>query len=520
MPQELSIRDLLIEAHEIRDISDTSPLVTVAIHRVLLALLHRVFGPSDEEDWIQLWDRGKWDEGKLNRYFAAHSDEFDLFHPEYPFFQSRNIQMKELKSAASLQHDRSTNNALTLFDHTDNETVVSLTPAEAARYLIATQTFAIAGLISREIGHEKHISGGGSHLLNGAVALVMGNNLFETFMLNMLPYRSGLDDPSPFPGSIDDAPIWERKMNILPEARHPLGYLDLLTWPYRKIKLYLEEDPDGSVWVRKVAIVKGNSLSDSFKMQIHQCETMMAYAMKKNAGSKEYPWRIISFTPERSLWRDSLALFQSLSGSRICPATVKWLNSLAYQGFLDRSKTFSLMLYGITVDKKKAASIIMWRCERLPLSVALLDDEGFLNAIETALTKAEKAGQALYKGSERLAVLLKELKKPNKQYSLVATSGRAYWSKLEPTYHRFLAKTIAARLANPDDIDFAGQLLDEWTQEVVQAARKAFDVALSRVAISARTLKETVPAEIDFNRRIFSVLKSGSRDGGQQQMAA
>ena len=54
-PQELSLRDTLIGAHEIRELFDNSPLVTVSLHRLLLAILHRNFGPASFGEWKELW---------------------------------------------------------------------------------------------------------------------------------------------------------------------------------------------------------------------------------------------------------------------------------------------------------------------------------------------------------------------------------------------------------------------------------------------------------------------------------
>lgn len=39
---EYGIRDTLLKAHELREICDDSPLVTVALHRLLLAILYRI----------------------------------------------------------------------------------------------------------------------------------------------------------------------------------------------------------------------------------------------------------------------------------------------------------------------------------------------------------------------------------------------------------------------------------------------------------------------------------------------
>ena len=42
---ELSLRDALVRAHELRALHGESPLVVAALYRLLLAVLHRVFGP-------------------------------------------------------------------------------------------------------------------------------------------------------------------------------------------------------------------------------------------------------------------------------------------------------------------------------------------------------------------------------------------------------------------------------------------------------------------------------------------
>ena len=52
---EYGIRDTLLKAHELREICDDSPLVTVAIHRLLLAILYRAHeGPKGFGDWRRM----------------------------------------------------------------------------------------------------------------------------------------------------------------------------------------------------------------------------------------------------------------------------------------------------------------------------------------------------------------------------------------------------------------------------------------------------------------------------------
>jgi CRISPR system Cascade subunit CasA len=46
-PTELGINTLLLEAHQLREVLDSSPLVSAAIHRLLLSILHRALnGPA------------------------------------------------------------------------------------------------------------------------------------------------------------------------------------------------------------------------------------------------------------------------------------------------------------------------------------------------------------------------------------------------------------------------------------------------------------------------------------------
>ena len=43
---ELGLRDVLAQAQQLREIRGDSPLETASLHRLLLAVLHRIFGPK------------------------------------------------------------------------------------------------------------------------------------------------------------------------------------------------------------------------------------------------------------------------------------------------------------------------------------------------------------------------------------------------------------------------------------------------------------------------------------------
>src|SRR5579859_5732370 len=98
-PVYLSLLETLRRAPEIRDIADASPLVTVALHRLLLAVLHRNFGPENVDAWRRMWESGRFDMEKLERYFEQWHERFDLFAEERPFYQVGNLDPQYAVSA-------------------------------------------------------------------------------------------------------------------------------------------------------------------------------------------------------------------------------------------------------------------------------------------------------------------------------------------------------------------------------------------------------------------------------------
>src|SRR5579875_3851362 len=131
--QELSLADALLRAHEVRELFDESPLVTVALHRLLLAILHRNFGPASIGEWFQLWRRGRWNEETLKAYFTRWHERFELFHPERPFYQMPEAPSLPYEPITVLFQELSSGNNPTLFDHSLDRGGVSVSPALAAR---------------------------------------------------------------------------------------------------------------------------------------------------------------------------------------------------------------------------------------------------------------------------------------------------------------------------------------------------------------------------------------------------
>ena len=66
--KNLSLNDVLTDAASIQELIGDSPPVTIALHRLLLAILHRALNaPQNYEDWNDFWKAKSWNKaGKLD----------------------------------------------------------------------------------------------------------------------------------------------------------------------------------------------------------------------------------------------------------------------------------------------------------------------------------------------------------------------------------------------------------------------------------------------------------------------
>ena len=136
-PIELGLYDVLVQAHTLRELHDETPLTIAALHRLLLAVLHRIFGPENRKGWSQLWHKGRWDEQALRDYFDRWRSRFDLFDDDYPFYQSPDPPGEpEPLNRLSLPHAYNS----TLFEHQMADGTLSVPAAQAARWLVTMQT--------------------------------------------------------------------------------------------------------------------------------------------------------------------------------------------------------------------------------------------------------------------------------------------------------------------------------------------------------------------------------------------
>lgn len=523
-PILLSLRAVFDQAPSLWQIADPSPVVTISLYRLLLAILHRSLrGPRDAAEWARIHDYGlahhAWDPADLaaiDRYLTTWRLRFDLFDAEHPFYQTPGVSTERGPDAATvLTHERASGrNGSLLFDHTTPERAW-LAPAAAARALLAQHNFAVGGLIAYDSAHEpianKYVSM--APLLKATICLVQGASLFETLLLNSVGYNPA--DAQPFPFHGDDQPAWERDEPPAPVERIPDGYVDLLTWQSRRIRLIPGVTPSGPTIVEQAYLMKGYQLSPSFDRWTS--ETMLTFKKnpKASSGGGE-PWYTLSLQSDRVVWRDSHALLQASPEVGARPKTLTWLHGLMLQGYLDERRILPLDVYGMIPNQ---ADIEDWRHESLPLPLALLNDNALVEVVGEAVALAESLGRLL----TPYAITITHNGKPHPYSSpvavlaealLVGTSGRSadpkarerlvesfgapirYWAQLDTPFRAFITALPHDRSTDPYGQPHYGQSArTEWARQVAAALHRVFQQVVADLDTSARALRAVALAQ-------------------------
>jgi len=494
---EFGLQEVLIRAHEISEIYDPSPLVTVSLHRLLLAILHRNFGPENFEKWQQLWQKGRWDEKILDAYFQKWWSRFYLFNEDRPFYQTPEMPDAKKHPVLHLAAEISTGNNTTLFDHNMDDKPTTVSAAAAARYLVAAQAFSIG------FGRSYPFYFSDAPLVRGITFFNTGNNLFETLLLNMVIYN----EFTPFKLRENDFPTWESDQLPEPDKNGtPVnGYLDYLTWQSRKIHLYPEPD---NISVRYCQIQQNLKLPDSGYFDPFKC-----YQKDEKRG-----WVPLNIQEDRVIWRDSYTLFQTTEQSAKRPEIFNLLAHVEMErrnGNIKVSKSFRLCAVGLSTEAGKAANIRLWRYERLPLPLKYLEDENLLTALKLILGIAEKAGREINSSLWTLAKMLvmPEIEQLGKEQKATIdkmlkhfSADNFYWAQLGTTFPQILHELAEDNIIDGQSIRYGDNTIPRWATIVKSTAIRTFRSVTNDLDQSARVLKAVTMAEIHFRRALNQLL--------------
>lgn len=335
--EEVSLLDLFRRAPDFQGLAGELPTQDVAVMRLLLAILHAVFGRYDLEgnfqpisspsgaleSWKALWDMGAFPMEIIEEYLLHFEERFWLFHPEYPFYQVAGLDKATEYTAAKLNGELSeSGNKIRLFPQRAGDGKNALRYSEAARWLIYVNSFDDTSAKPKEKGLP---SPGAGWLGKLGLIIALGDNLFETLLLNLVFLKDGGNELWG-----EEEPVWEMekvKSDERTEITIPDNPSALLTLQSRRLHLFREEDS-----VVGYALLGGDFFpkENAFAEQM----TIWRIASQKKAGPPEYhPKR---HDPSRQLWRD-FAAFVGQSEAKHLPGVVAWLARLKSDNLIPRS---------------------------------------------------------------------------------------------------------------------------------------------------------------------------------------
>ncbi len=483
-PRVASLEEVLANAHSLREVFHNSPLVTVSLLRLLLAVLYRALdGPKTREEWDRLSQADRLPEVLIRAYLdrceAQYPGCFDLFHRERPFYQIGGLEMDRYDSVKRLGLEILNS---TIFDHRDQDGELFWPPDAAACMLVAAQSFSLGfgkssnARVDGQLWERPYSAD--AIILRGLTVWLSSRSLRETLLLNLVPHDE-------FEGEADwsgDLPPWEqvdamsltdRMVKGKRQATTALGSVDRFTWQSRLIRL-LPEQRGGQLGVRRLYFTQGREADKA------PTDPMKAYVMDEKEG-----WSAVPLSAAKACWRDVHTLLLRTGPRRRQPLALQFAASLRE---LERlSEIPELHVVGIASAPNKAGKFLLWRHERMPLPPAYLAEPALVETLVASTKEAETLAGEL---RERTKILIRlylapDTNQPNgrkpdeKDVARLLENLdplRPYWSRLELPYSQLMR-------------DLAGEqpaAADRWHQSLRECAEEAYREVVALLGASVR----------------------------------
>ncbi len=392
--KEFGIRDTLLKAHELREICDDSPLVTVAIHRLLLAILYSAFqGPTGMGQWKGLFANGSFNGNKsLTEYLAKDKwyDRFFLFDENHPFMQVAKLDLNEYEykddgeikkinyksdGLMRLVREAPDKGGRILFDHRVGTELPEYELKQIARMILATQSYAGTGVAYGGIIDGQKINPTPCQFapcVDGLCLWLQGENLFQTLIFNLVPT----------PIDTNDLPAWEDS-NIITSAKNSWKKPITFAGPIQRF----------APLSRFIHVLDRRSMffTNGLKTIADDGDSMKAYSRT----SVKDPFTPIELRKDKAAWRDAHALFSLTSTTRKPPASLNHVARLFQDGTLSRSSHPRANVVGLATAQGKS---LLWRHERMPVPVGILGSVDLTERLAMLIAEAEAVGSELSRG--------------------------------------------------------------------------------------------------------------------------
>lgn len=477
--EELGIMPCLLQAHEIREIRDPSPIIEFGLYRLLVAfvldaLILADMRPEDAIDLKALIATGQFQARVLENYADHCGAVFDLFDPERPFLQTKISEGSEKAFAGSYPVAPSGTNAGHWHHH--HESDLSLAAAEAARVLATFAPFMTAG------------GAGLSPSINGAPAIYAmpkGEALFETLCLN-LPLRVHLQGNGQVAWRESREPGQEKNQATTSEA---------LTWRPRRVQLIAAEAPDKQTVVARMKFEKGDSTRFTW------IDPNLAYRYEKD---KVTPVRMREGRP---LWREAgplLLLSQRSTGSGEDKVAFQRPDVVAHAFEVKLSKApQKIVAYAMRTDMKM--KVFEWVRATLELPPKLGKSERLGAIVHAELDLADSLARSL---TASIRHLYPREGAGNKAAlgNLVDQTERAYWQELERHFQPLLTAFAELPENAPDNPELITEARRPWREAIERITKQQFEGAAKDMDSDSDALERQVKARVRLHNSLRKYL--------------
>lgn len=476
--EELGILPCLERAHELREIRDPAPIIEFGLYRLLVAFVLDALiladrRPEDPLDLKNLIKEGHFDGHLIKKYIEHCGDVFDLFHPERPFLQIPSSEEDE-KSAIEVLFAHIPSGSEAIHWHHIEENQLSVSPAEAVRALTAISPFMKQG----GRGYSPSING-----TSPLYAMPTGDMLFKTLVFN-LPLRS-------YGKSIPSA-AWIRKE--IPQGRKiPIGIPDGLTWQPRQLALNVPSD--------NCTTVSGLVFKPGFQIDgTSWIDPNLAYRWREKGIDK------VTMRMNRPLWRDAGALALLPTGElgkgagKVSVRRPDVVENIIET--LGSHESLRIRAYGL---RGKQANIFEWASSELRIPAKLCKTTRLGIIIENELQLADFGGRNLHSAILRLSPEFdREVRKPigkRKKWdkrsikNLADRCERAFWQRLESSFHPLMSTFAELDPNAPDDPDLIAATARNWREAILNLALEQFESAAEDMDADSDALERRVRAQ-------------------------
>ena len=391
---EHGILETLERAHELGSISDASPMVEYSTYRFLIVFLMDALRPEEPEDIEELLDAGHFDMDRIYTYVKQCCSEgvsFDLFDETRPFMQTTVSPEwdNRQKPVATLDYTVPSGNNHIHFDHLTK--CESYLPAKAMRMMLTAQIFCTSGAQ----GYPSNVNGAPPWF-----ALINGNNLFETLVLNMVSIdetRVKFDDP---------LVIWRNNEIVVSKKDvAQTSWLYGMLFPARRI--HLIPDKDGQV--SSIYFSQGmNYMNPSNWLDPH-----VFYSVNEKGRFNCKP------TAEFAIWQNLASLINTKN--ECAPQVLSNYVRFHTDGIVD------MTLYGVATNQ---ASYLQSSRNDLHLPVGIIGSETAEEFIRLYISSAKSLSKSV-----RMALAHREIPEGSRKEAIAdfnSTSENLLFELLEP----------------------------------------------------------------------------------------